>query len=344
MVAAVAFCLGIGIGPIQQRRDLQRVEVFDPQKMGLGERHGSAPVFARFPLIGAGGAGRQGVRLFHRRTRRHNLGRMDDLGFHDALAMLDWQIELGADEAILDAPVDRFALSDAPPPVAAPASARAPAMPAADAGPLPPAAPSVDAVAVAQAAAAAAHDLPALAAALEGFGLCPLSQMAKSLVFADGMPGARVMIVGEAPGKDEDQIGKPFVGAAGQLLDRMLAAIGLSRQGQDPTQAVYITNMLPWRPPQNRKPEPEELAMMAPFVRRHIELAAPEVVVLMGNSACEGLLGQSGITRMRGQWAEVAGRPALAMFHPAYLLRRPQDKALAWADLLSLKARLGGRT
>jgi len=267
---------------------------------------------------------------------------MDDLGNHDALAMLDWQIELGADEAILDAPVDRFALADAPPPVMAPPkAAAAPTAP----GPVPVTPPlAVDAVALAQASAAAARDLPALMAALEAFEHCEPSQTAMRLVFADGLPGAHVMIVGDAPDRDEDQHGKPFVGAAGQLLDRMLAAIGLSRQGEDPARAVYLTSILPWRPPANRKPTPEELAMMAPFVRRHIELAAPDLVVLMGNSACEGLLGQSGISRLRGQWAEVAGRPALAMFSPEHLLRKPADKALAWVDLLALKARLGARS
>lgn len=260
---------------------------------------------------------------------------MDDLGYHDALAMLDWQIALGADEAILDTPVDRFALSDAPAPVRPPAMAASPADPAP-----PPSAPAVDAVARAQDAAGAAHDLPALRAAIEGFDLCPLSQTAKSLVFADGLAGARVMIVTDAPRREEDQQGQPLVGAEGVLFDRMMAAIGLSRRAEDRAQAVYLAPMLPWRPPQNRPPTPEELAMMAPFVHRHIALAGPDLLVLMGNHACQGLLGRSGITRLRGQWAEVMGRPALAMFHPEHLLRKPADKALAWADLLSLKARL----
>jgi DNA polymerase len=262
---------------------------------------------------------------------------MDDIGYHDALAMLDWQIELGSDEAILDAPVDRFALQDAPPPAAVTRAAAAPA----PAGAAPaPAATAVDATDVARHAAAAATDLQSLRAALEGFGLCPLSQTATQLVFADGNPTARVMIVGEAPGREEDQQGKPFVGRAGQLLDRMLAAIGLSRASNDPAKAVYITNMLPWRPPQNRDPSPEELSMMGPFVRRHVELAAPEILVLMGNHACQGLIGRKGITRLRGEWVEVMGRPAIPMFHPAYLLRKPHEKAKAWDDLLALQAKL----
>ena len=266
---------------------------------------------------------------------------MDDMGYHEALALLDWQIELGADEAILDAPVDRFALEDAAPvvPVAAPAAAR-PAQPPARPVEATPKADAVDAVSVARDAAAAARDLPSLRAAMEAFAHCPLSQTATRFVFADGDPAARVMIVGEAPGRDEDRQGKPFVGKAGQLLDRMLAAIGLDRAATDPAQGVYITNMLPWRPPQNRDPSPEELAMLGPFVRRHIELADPDILVLMGNHACHGLTGKMGITRLRGQWTEVMDRPAIPMFHPAYLLRKPHDKAKAWEDLLSLKARL----
>ena len=264
---------------------------------------------------------------------------MDELGYHDALAMLDWQIELGADEAILDAPVDRFALEDQPKPASPPGPGMAPASTPAG-QPAAPRPAAVDATEVARAAAAAATDLPALKAAMEAFPHCPLRETAKQLVFADGNPAARVMIVGEAPGREEDQQGKPFVGRAGQLLDRMLAAIGMDRRAEDPAHAVYITNMLPWRPPQNRDPTPEELAMLGPFIRRHIELADPDILVLMGNWACQGLLGRKGITRMRGQWAEVMDRPAIPMFHPAYLLRKPHDKAKAWEDLLSHQARL----
>jgi len=259
-----------------------------------------------------------------------------DPSHQDALALLSWQVELGADEAILEAPTDRFALGAA--------SARPAAPKPVAAGPAPPA-PSdrtPDATERAAAAAGAAGDLPALCAALEAFEACPLKHSAKQVVFSDGDPAARVMIVGEAPGRQEDIEGKPFVGRAGQLLDRMLTAIGLSRRASSPDAAVYITNMLPWRPPQNRDPTAEELSMLGPFVRRHIELADPEVLVLMGNFACQGLIGRRGITRLRGTWAEVLGRPALPMFHPAYLLRRPHEKAKAWADLLALQARLRG--
>jgi DNA polymerase len=143
------------------------------------------------------------------------------------------------------------------------------------------------------------------------------------------------MFVGEAPGRDEDQQGKPFVGRAGQLLDRMLEPVGLRR-----SENVYITNVLPWRPPQNRDPKPDEIAMLRPFLKRHIALAKPDVLVIVGNISCQALLGKRGITRLRGQWTEAEGRPALPMFHPAYLLRNPPAKREAWSDMLELKARL----
>ena len=247
-------------------------------------------------------------------------------------ALLEWQVELGVTDAILDAPVDRYQLEAAKP------KPQPKAVPAA-----PPPIPEqvdVDAVAIARATAAGAADLPALAAGMEAFEHCEIKQGARNFVFSDGNPAARVMIVGEAPGRDEDRAGKPFVGRAGQLLDRMLAAIDLDRGAVEPAQAVYITNVLPWRPPSNRTPDKDEIAMMLPFLQRHIALANPDVIVLMGNTPCQALLGRTGITRMRGDWAEVMGRPALPMFHPAYLLRNPAAKREAWADLLSLKGRL----
>ncbi|MEM8659103.1 MAG: uracil-DNA glycosylase, partial [Pseudomonadota bacterium] len=189
--------------------------------------------------------------------------------------------------------------------------------------------------------AAAARDLGELRDTMAAFEGCVLKKGARNLVFADGLAGARVMIVGEAPGRDEDMQGKPFVGLSGQLLDRMFAAIDLSRASEDPRQALYITNTLPWRPPQNRDPSSDELAMMMPFLHRHIALAAPEILVTMGNAATKSLLKTStGITRLRGQWHELNGVPLLPMFHPAALLRDPLKKRLAWADLLALRARL----
>ena len=244
-------------------------------------------------------------------------------------ALLEWQLELGADEAIQDTPVNRYALDAAP--------ARPPAAPAVT----PAAAPAeMDAVAVAAAAARAAASLDDLAAALQGFELCDLKKGAKNLVFSDGSPGARVMVIGEGPGRQEDDGGRPFIGQAGQLLDRMLAAIGLDRRASDPARGVYITNVVPWRPPANRAPDPDEIAVMLPFLERHIALANPDVIILMGNTPCQALLGEAGITRLRGTWAEVLARPALPMFHPAYLLRQPAAKRDAWADLLALKHKL----
>ncbi len=261
-----------------------------------------------------------------------------ELSYHAALAALDWQVELGADEAIGEAPVNRYDTpAEAPKPVARPAPA-----------PVRPAAPAtsgaLDPVEVARAAAAGAASLDDLRAVLGAFEHCELKQGARNLVFADGNPAARVMVIGEAPGRDEDLQGKPFVGRAGQLLDRMFAAIGLERSATEADRALYITNILPWRPPQNRDPRPNEIAMMLPFVARHVELAGPDVLVLMGNISCLALLGRKGITRLRGTWTEVLGRPALPMFHPAYLLRTPQAKREAWADLLMLQARLGAGT
>jgi len=252
------------------------------------------------------------------------------------LAALDWQIELGATEAIGDDPVMRYEAAVETPQVVVPKDTSAPT-PAAAIADTPD-----DGIAEATRAAAGAGDLAQLRTALGRFEQCDLKKGARNLVFADGNPAARVMIIAEAPGRDEDLAGLPFVGQAGQMLDKMFAAIDLSRTGEPADQAIYITNVLPWRPPQNRNPEPDEIAMMLPFVNRHIALAAPDFIVLMGNIACQALLGKTGITRLRGQWATVQGVPALPMFHPAYLLRTPAAKREAWADLLALKARLKG--
>jgi uracil-DNA glycosylase len=190
--------------------------------------------------------------------------------------------------------------------------------------------------AAANALAALSPDLASLRSNLERFEGCALKRTATQLVFADGAPGSRVMLVGEAPGGDEDRIGRPFVGRAGQLLDRMLHAIGLNRQ------RVYIANVVPWRPPGNRTPTPQETQACLPFIRRQIELAAPEILVCLGGSATQTLLGvREGITRARGNWFTYEcdnGRTirAFAMFHPAYLLRQPGQKRQAWADMRAL--------
>ncbi|MFD3189843.1 uracil-DNA glycosylase family protein [Sedimentitalea sp. HM32M-2] len=264
------------------------------------------------------------------------------LQHHEARALLAWQIELGATEAIGDAPVDRYGLPETAPwqARAKPGAQPAPTGRAAAAGAGRPAmtphlTPDEDAVEVARKAARAATSLAQLQAALGAYEHCELKKGARNLVFSDGIPEARVMIIGEAPGRDEDREGRPFVGRAGQLLDRMLAAIGLNR-----AESVYITNVLPWRPPQNRDPRPDEIAMMQPFLARHVELADPDLIVLMGNISCQTVLGKRGITRLRGTWSQAYDRPALPMLHPAYLLRQPAAKRQAWADLLSLQARL----
>ncbi|MCC5993513.1 MAG: uracil-DNA glycosylase [Rhodobacteraceae bacterium] len=260
-----------------------------------------------------------------------------DRDFDAARAALDWQVELGATEAICDAPVNCYDLPDRLPKAAPPAKpASAPPPPAA-----PPVADTADAVAQARALAEAAPDLDALRAAIAGFDGCELKLGARNLVFADGQREARVMIVGEAPGREEDRQGKPFVGEAGQLLDRMLDAIGMGREHPDPARAVYITNILPWRPPQNRDPSAQERAMFRPFVLRHIELVNPDLLVLMGRvSATTMLETAQGITSLRGNWCRFMDRPCLPMLHPAYLLRTPSAKREAWADLLSLQAKL----
>ena len=182
--------------------------------------------------------------------------------------------------------------------------------------------------------------LDTLAAALASFEGCGLKKTAKSTVFSDGISSARVMLVGEAPGQDEDRSGKPFVGRSGQLLDAMMASIGLSRDTN-----LYIANVIAWRPPGNRAPSVDELEICKPFILRQIELAAPEIIVLVGGTSAKTLLNtETGITRLRGKWQtlEIGGRtiPALPFFHPAYVLRRPETKADVWADLCALKQKL----
>lgn len=260
-----------------------------------------------------------------------------DLSYDAALAAFEWLIELGASDPVGDAPVNRYDLVTPEPAPAPPPQAETRALRAA-----PVLAPveTVDPVAEARGLAARATTLDDLREAILGFPHCPLKLGARNTVFCDGNPKARVMLIGEAPGKDEDAQGKPFVGRAGQLLDRMLAAVGLDRGSPDPGTAVYITNVMPWRPPGNREPEPAEIAMMQPFLARHVELVDPDLIVLMGNTACAAALNTRGITRLRGSWATAFGRPALPTLHPANLLRTPINKRLVWADLLDLRAKL----
>jgi len=258
-----------------------------------------------------------------------------------SLAALAWQVDLGVTEVLGDAPTNRYEASVKPVVIPVPVGVVQTPPVVQAAGELV-GEPVGDAVAAAQAAAASAGSLTALRAALAAFDHCEIKRGARNLVFADGLPGARVLVLGEAPGVEEDKEGRPFVGRAGQMLDRMFAAIGLSRGADDPAHALYITNVMPWRPPQNRDPERAEIAMMRPFVERHVALADPQVIVLMGNTSCAALLGEQGITKLRGVWTMALGRPVLPMLHPAYLLRQPAMKRETWADLLSLQARLRG--
>jgi uracil-DNA glycosylase len=267
-------------------------------------------------------------------------------GAETALALLRWYVEMGVDEAIGDEPVNRLAprvpprasaIRPAQPEAAPPQSVRAVAAspPAAFADSLGEAAQS------ARLLAARADTLAALEASIAGFDGCALKRTATNTVIADGNPAAPVMIIGEAPGADEDRIGRPFVGRAGQLLDRMLAAIGLDREG------VLITNVIYWRPPGNRTPTTDEIAACVPFVLRHVALVRPKVLVLAGGTAARALLPPGpGITRLRGRWFDLAVPgldqpvPTLPMFHPSFLLRAPERKREAWRDLLALRARL----
>ena len=281
------------------------------------------------------------------------------LSREQVLALLQWQIEMGADEAIGEIALDRLAPASPDPEPSLPAvekssiarargaaarSAPSKTLSAAPASIAPPRALTESAAEPAQSAralAAQADSIAALAAIIAGFDACPLKRTATNTVFADGNPEAPVLIIGEAPGADEDRIGKPFVGRAGQLLDRMLAAIGLDRSG------VQITNVIYWRPPGNRKPTAAEIASCLPFVFRHIVLSRPKVLVLAGGTAASSLLDMAeGITRLRGRWFDLAipgldaKLPTLPMFHPAFLLRTPERKREAWRDLLALKAKL----
>ena len=266
-----------------------------------------------------------------------------------ALALLEWQIAMGADEPIGEIALDRLGPAPAATQPTAPAPAVAPpvssslrgSVPAVVAPPNALAESLADAAQSARRLAASADSIEALAELIAAFDDCPLKRTATNTVFLDGNPTAPVMIIGEAPGADEDRIGRPFVGRAGQLLDRMLAAIGLDRTG------VQITNVIYWRPPGNRKPTSAEIAACLPFVFRHIALSRPKVLVLAGGTAATALLPVSdGITRLRGRWFELsvpgldAPVPTLPIFHPAFLLRTPERKREAWRDLLALKARL----
>lgn len=267
---------------------------------------------------------------------------LNDISSPTLVAWLALQSDWGAEDALLDTPQDRTAVAaravGAPMPAPLRPAARVLPMAAALAG-SPALAPALAAPALAAPAlASAAGDLAGLRDALEAFEECALKRTATQLVFADGSETARIMLIGEAPGAEEDRAGRPFVGPAGQLLDRMLASIGLDRT------SVRIVNVVPWRPPGNRTPSETEIAQCLPFLHRHIALVRPQVLLLLGAVAVRAILGgKDGISRVRGTWksADIPGLdrkiPTLPTFHPAYLLRQPQAKRHAWSDLLRLR-------
>jgi uracil-DNA glycosylase family 4 len=266
----------------------------------------------------------------------------------DLESLLRWYVDQGIDETIGEEAIDRFA---APAPQAAPLPVQqrapvaptpirpAPAAPAPLRGPVPIESPQL--VEDARALAQRCNSVAELEAAVRAFEGCALKRTAKNTVFADGVVGSPVMVVGEAPGADEDRLGKPFVGVSGQLMDRMFDAIGMSRERD-----LYITNILFWRPPGNRTPTLAEQAICMAFTRRHIELARPKVLVLAGGTAAKSVLDTTeGIMRLRGKWTSLnlddgSSVPALPTFHPAYLLRTPASKRQSWSDLLSLDKKL----
>lgn len=249
------------------------------------------------------------------------------------LAVLDWYRAAGVDIAVGEEPIDRFA--QRPPARVASAVVAASAPPERQAE-----TPAFGGdPAEARSLAASAQTLEQLQAILGGYDGCGLKLRATQLVFADGNPEADIMLIGEAPGAEEDRQGKPFVGKSGQLLDRMLAAIGLDRT------KVYIANTVPWRPPGNRTPTPEEMALCLPFLHRQVELVAPKVVMTLGGPAMQTVFSTTnGIIKMRGKWSAVTignhAVDAMPTLHPAYLLRNPAAKQQAWKDLLSLRLKI----
>ena len=263
---------------------------------------------------------------------------------HDKPArdLLDFYLEAGVDALVGEAPVDRLAAAEpAPPPARPPQPVALPSGIEIKGRASPPAAPAApdEATMAARAAARSAKTLDELRAILDKFDGCALKATATQLVFADGNPKARVMFVGEAPGRDEDIAGRPFVGRSGKLLDLMMSAIGLDRTH------VYIANVVPWRPPGNRTPTPQETAICLPFIRRQIELADPDILVCLGQPSTQTLLEtKEGITKTRGRWFKFAtGKRdirAIATYHPAFLLRSPLQKRLAWRDFLALQKAL----
>jgi len=265
----------------------------------------------------------------------------------DDLAVLRWYEVAGVDECIGEAPVDRYAadavrraaVRQAPTRAQPSTPKRAAAHATAQRTHQSPSPPHPDPGGNAATLASGAESLDALRRALETFDGCPLKITATNTVFGEGAADASLMVVGEAPGAEEDRQGRPFCGVSGHLLNDMLMSIGFDRTN------AYITNIVPWRPPGNRKPTPAEVAVCVPFIERHVALIAPQVLLLVGGLAASSLLGTTeGITRLRGRWHSLQlgqhNIAAMPTFHPAYLLRNPEAKRLSWRDLLAVQARL----
>jgi len=262
--------------------------------------------------------------------------RPENMATRDILSLLQWYVESGVDETIDETPLDWFTLSEQPTQKPLPAkSQQLPQLRAAT--------PMVSVEEIARQAeelAASCDSLTALKEAIEGFNGCSLKKTAATTVFSDGNPDSGIMLIGEAPGVEEDRQGKAFAGESGQMLDRMFKAIGLEREND-----FYLTNILPWRPLGNRIPTAEEIAICLPFIKRHMALFNPKIIILLGGIAANCLLKSNlGIARLRGKWltydlgSDVI--PVRALFHPAYLLKQPKAKGDAWRDLLEIKAKL----
>ena len=252
----------------------------------------------------------------------------------DALELLKWQLELGVDENVGNIPLNRFSdhsQSDEVK-VGTPVSTQQKI-------------PNISsAITDAESRAKQSKTLDQLKASLANYEFCDLKKGSRNLVFSSGDPDAEVMIIGEAPGREEDIQGVPFVGRAGQLLDKMLRPIGLTRNkdqiNDNLTNTAYICNVIPWRPPHNRDPNTDEIEMMLPFLKKHISLIGPKIIVALGNISCRALIGQTGITKLRGNWFDFDETPLMPMCHPAYLLRNNLAKKDAWSDLLKIKEKL----
>ncbi len=269
------------------------------------------------------------------------------------VAALEWQIAQGVDEAISPDPVDRtrapaLTVLETPSPSRS-SAAPAPAITETLGG-------TAEGMAEAITVAKSCNTLEELSAAIRAFDGLAIKKTATNMVFADGNPKAHVMVVGEAPGADEDKAGKPFVGVSGQLLDKILASIGLSRTSDNPQEAVYIANILNWRPPGNRTPSPAEIDISLPFIERHIALVRPRYLILSGGVAAKALLGSGdGVSKLRGRIHDYAPRtagiwdglsdtsfviPSVPTYHPSYLLRTPSQKKAVWHDMLMLAEKL----